>query len=127
VPVEISPTSPERAYVTVTLSGTVTTEEFDVAAPQARTLLTPWMRALYDASGLVNAAEVLAMLMKAPCGGRLPEGVRHAAVLPPGSPAIARTFVRVASPGSAGAQTFTAPAAAVAWLMQEYQTTTGGS
>lgn len=127
MPVQLDPTSPEREYVTVILSGTVTPQEFDAAAPEVRTLLQPWTRVLYDASTLANSGEVLALLMKAPCGGRLPEGVRHAAVLPPASPAIARTFVRVASPGSAGAQAFTAHASAVAWLMQEYQTTTGGS
>ena len=127
MPIDISPASPEREFVEVTLTGIVTPEEFAAAVPDVRANLPRWTRSLYDASGLANAGEVLALLVKAPCSGRMPEGVRHAAVLPPGSPAVARTFVRVASPGSAGAQAFAAREPAVAWLLQEYQTTTGGS
>lgn len=119
--------STSATFVDVRIWGTLTRAEFDDAAVVMRTVLQPWTRVLFDAAELENAAEVFTMFVQAPWRAELPSDIRQAAVIGPRAAAVARSWIRQASAGSAGTQAFTTRDAAVEWLLREYQTTTGGS
>jgi hypothetical protein len=127
VPVEISPASSTRAFVEVRLLDEVTPSEFDAAAAELAPAVRPWTRLLVDATALSNASDVLTMLLRAPCRAQWPAHVRQAAVVRQQAAAVARAWIRATGPGSAGTQAFASRESAVAWLEQEFQTTTGGS
>ena len=115
------------AYVDIRLWGILTQEEFDTAAASMLPALREWSRVLFDAADLENAGEAFAMFLKSTWRGDLPTGLRQAAVVGPTAAAVARAWMRVAGPGSAGTQAFRERGPAVEWLLAEYQTTTGGS
>lgn len=115
------------AFLDVRLWGTLTQDEFDDAAESIGPALHEWHRVLLDAADLDNAGESFTMFLRSGCRGRIPPGQRQAAVIGPDAAAVARSWVRVASQGSAGTQAFPARAPAVAWLAAAYQATTGGS
>ena len=127
MPFEIVPASPTVGFLEVRLFDVVTQSEFDEAAIETAPLLHPWMRLLLDATELVNAPDVLTMLLRGPCRGQWPAHVRQAAVVRQQAAAVARSWIRATGHGSAGTQAFATREYAVAWLGQEYQTTTGGS
>lgn len=127
MPIEIVPASPTLGFVEVRLRDAVTQSEFDAAAIEIAPSLHRWARVLVDATALTNAPDVLTMLLRAPCRGQWPADVRQAAVVRPQAAAVARSWIRVMGPGSAGTQAFATRDSAVAWLGQEFQTTTGGS
>ncbi len=114
-------------YVDVRLWGTLTQGEFDQAVVGILAAAQEWSRILVDASALHNAGATLTMFMKSDCRGQLPRHVRQAAVVGPSAAAVARTWIRVASEGSAGTQAFAAREPAIEWLLADYQTTTSGS
>lgn len=127
MPIEIVPASAAVGFLEVRLVDIVTQSEFDAAAVEIAPSLQRWARVLVDATTLSNASEVLTMLLRAPCRAQWPVDVRQAAVVRQQAAAVARSWIRATGPGSAGTQAFATREAAVAWLDQEYQTTTGGS
>ena len=114
-------------YWRVDLVGEVTPEEFHRLAAAYRGQVGTWSRVLIDAFGLANPSQVLTLLVKersaAPCTAE----VRQAAVVNEASAAVARSWVRLSAPGSGGAQAFAHGEAALAWLCEAVQSTTGGS
>lgn len=123
----MEPTAAADGVVDVRLSGVVTSAEFERLADDLTHHVHEWSRVLFDASTLDNPTEVLAMVVRATCRVVLLSHVRQAAVVSDGAAAAARTWVRIASPGSAGVQAFTSRDAAMEWLVAAYQSTTGGS
>lgn len=115
------------ACLDVRLWGTLTPDEFDEAAESIVPALSEWARILVDAAELDNPTEVLKMFLQARWRPRLPEHLRQAAVVNPRAAAVARAWIRVASPRSAGAQAFRDRRSALDWLLADYQSTTGGS
>jgi hypothetical protein len=127
VPLTCRPETSVDEYVDIRLSGIVTREELDGAADAFVPSLHEWSRILVDAADLDNPAEVLKMFVQSSWRPRMPQHLRQAAVVGPQAAAIARSWMRVAGPGSSGVQAFRAREPALAWLLTEYQTTTGGS
>lgn len=115
------------SYWRVDLVGEVTAEDFRHLAADYRAQVGTWSRVLIDASGLVNASQALTLLVRERGAAACIAEVRQAAVVNESSAAAARSWVRLVAPGSGGAQAFVSREAALSWLCQPVQSTTGGS
>lgn len=125
--VSVTAVEGEAPYCCVSMSGEIGEQEFGSLVREYRESVAPWTRVLIDASTVINASSILTMLVQARNHGECPEGVRQAAVVPESAAAVARTWVRLISPGSGGVQAFTSERSALTWLQEAIQSTSGGS